>query len=1064
MLDRVTIRSRRWFRLVAVLLNAVVLLALSCSAVACGVTPSAHGPEPPPTSPQAEVAPGRQGQSQFPPPNLRFERITREDGLSSNTVTHILQDSQGFLWIGTQDGLNRFDGYSFVTYRYDPDDPSSLRDDFIESIYEDRDGELWVGTQSGWLEHYDRLTDRFTHYQISSHVYTIHKDREGMLWIGSKDPGLLRFDPDTGETETVWGGQDFTSIVEDRVGDLWVTSPQEGLGRYDRTHDRFTVFEPEYPVHAIVEDRSGVLWLATWGGGLARFDRDTERFDYLLPDPTDPYSIHDNSVSAVFEDTAGAMWLGFYGSGLDRFDPDGVSGQGRFAHYQHDPSDPHSLSTDSITAIFQDRSGTLWVGHEDGGGLSRLATGSDRFGHYRHVPDDPNSLGGDQVTSLFEDQQRDLWIGTFSGLDRWQRTTGQWRNYRHAPGDPGSLAHDSVRSVYVDQANVLWVGTEGGLDRYDRQEDRFVHIGSPVVMWMHEGPSGTMWLATKQGLFTLDRDAEELTLFTEGYSWKIMVFEDQSGVVWVGSSGDGLDRYDPASGEWRHYENDPDDPHSLSDNSVETIHEDQTGALWLGTRAGLNRLDRDSEAFTQYWVRDGLPHNAVVGMLEDEAGYLWLSTGAGLSRFNPRTETFRNYDARDGLQGNTFWRNAYHQNLDGEMFFGGESGLNAFEPQKITDNPHVPPIVISTFSLFNQAVRTNLRPNEQIDLMHKENFLSFDFAALDYNSPEKNHYAYRLEGVDEDWVYAGTRRHADYSNLGPGDYVFRVKGSNNDGVWNEEGALVRVTIQPPFWATWWFRILVGLVLAGAAFGAVRLRVRNVEARSRELERQVEIEIDQRMKVEEALRQSEMEKAVTAERSRLARELHDAVTQTLFSASLIAEILPRLWAKDPERGRQQLEEVRLLTRGALAEMRSLLLELRPEALARAKMDDLLRQLGRAMTGRTGVPVSVSADVRCSLPAEVQVALYRIAQEALNNTAKHAEASQVEVSFQCEADRATLAVGDDGRGFDVDNISPGHLGVGFMRERAAAVGAELEIGSKIGSGTEIRVHWEQGVHDD
>jgi len=565
-------------------------------------------------------------------------------------------------------------------------------------------------------------------------------------------------------------------------------------------------------------------------------------------------------------------------------------------------------------------------------------------------------------------------------------------------------------------------------------------------------------LATKDGLFTLNRDTEELELIAEGYAWKIMVYEDRSGMVWIGSSGDGLDRYDPDSGEWRHYENDPDDPHSLSNNSVETIHEDRNGVLWLGTRAGLNRFDRDTETFTQFWVRDGLPHNAIVGILEDGEGNLWLSTGGGLSRFDPRTTTFRNYDARDGLQGDSFWRNAYHQNRNGEMYFGGENGLNTFEPQQITDNPHVPPIVISTFSLFNQVVRTNLRPNEQIELTHKENFVSFDFAALDYNNVEKNQYAYRMEGVDENWVQAGMRRHVDYPDLRPGDYVFRVRGSNNDGVWNEAETSVHISIKPPFWGTWWFRIVVGLVLVGAAFGVYRLRVRSVEARSRELEWQVEQEIEQRMGVEDALRRSEMEKAVTAERSRLARDLHDAVTQTLFSASLIAEVLPRLWAKDPERGRQQLEEVRLLTRGALAEMRSLLLELRPEALAKAKMDDLLHQLGRAMTGRTGVPVSVSADVQCPLPAEVKVALYRIAQEALNNASKHAEASHVDVHFQCEDGLATLAITDDGRGFDVDNIPPGHLGVGIMRERAAAVGAELEIESEIGRGTEVRVIWE------
>lgn len=1052
-------RPRTPFPLILGVLVAALLLATACNA-----SPSLDLPEPSQTPPRVEPSDVPQ-QTRFPPPNLRFERITRENGLSSNTVRCILQDSQGFVWIGTQDGLNRYDGYSFAIYRYDTEDPFSLRDDFVESVYEDRAGVLWIGTQDGWLERYDREDDGFTHYQISSHVYAIHEDREGMFWIGTKDPGLLRFDRDTGETEIVWNGRDFTSIVEDQAGGLWVVSPEEGLGRYDRANDRFTVLEPEYPAHGILEDQAGTLWLATWGGGLGRFDRESQQFSYLLPDPNDPSSISNDSVSSIYEDMRGVLWLGFYGSGLDRFDREWDSGGGRFAHYQQDPNDPHSLSTNSVTVILEDRSGALWVGHEVGGGLSKLAGGAERFGHYRHVLQDPKSLGGDTVTSLFEDQEGVLWIGTFSGLHRWQRTTGQWRNYRHDPGESGSLAHDSVRSVYVDQANVLWVGTEGGLDRYDRQTDGFVHVGSPVVMWMHEGPSRTFWLATKSGLFTLNRDTEELTLVTEGYAWKIMVYEDRSGFVWVGSSGDGLDRYDPASGEWRHYRSHPDDPHSLSDDSVETIHEDQTGTLWFGTRAGLNRFDRATETFTQYWIRDGLPHNAVMGILEaasrdGEVGHLWLSTGGGLSRFDPSNETFRNYDARDGLQGDSYWRNSYHKSPSGEMFFGGEHGFNAFFPEQITDSPYMPPIVISAFSLFNQVVRTNLRPDEQIDLMHQENFLSFDFAALDYNNPEQNQYAYMLEGVDDDWVQAGARRHADYPSLPPGNYVFRVKGSNSDGVWNEEGTSLRITISPPFWATWWFRILVGLVLVGVALGAYRLRMRSVEARSRELERQVEQEINQRMGVEEALRQSEMEKAVAGERSRLARELHDAVTQTLFSASLIAEVLPRLWAQDPIKAQGQLEEVRLLTRGALAEMRSLLLELRPEALARAKMDDLLRQLGRAMTGRTGVPVSVNAHVQCPLPAEVQLAFYRIAQETLNNAAKHAEASRVDVRFQCEVGRATLSIGDDGQGFDVDNIPPGHFGVGIMRERAAAVGAELGIESEIGGGTQVTVVWASG----
>jgi signal transduction histidine kinase/streptogramin lyase len=777
-------------------------------------------------------------------------------------------------------------------------------------------------------------------------------------------------------------------------------------------------------------------------------------------------------VLSVTEDRSGTLWVG--SGGLNRYDRE----TGRFTHYQHDSSDPNSLSRDNVLSVYQDRSGVLWVGIEFGG-INKLATGAGRFAHYRHLTDDPSSLSASIVTSVLEEPQGVLWIGTVAGLDRLDRNSGEWTHYRHDPDDPGSLAHDLVRSIYMDRLGTLWVGSRGGLDRYDSKTDQFIHHdGSPVVMWMDEGPSGSLWLAAKTGLYQLDRDTDRLTLLKKPDNLTvmgmIMVLEDRTGIVWVGNSGDGLYRYDPASGEWRHYLHDPDDPHSLSENTVASIHEDESGALWLATRGGLDRFDRETETFTHYRVQNGLANDNVEGMMQERAppsggvGYLWLATQGGLSRFDLQTETFKNYYASDGLLNNFFWRNSYYQSPDGEMFFGGQDGLDYFYPEQITDNPHPPPVVITTFSLFNQVVRTNLRADELIDLDHQDNSLSFDFAALDYNNPEKNQYAYWMEGLDEDWVYAGTRRHADYPNLRPGDYMFHVKGSNSDGVWNEEGTTVHITIRPPFWATWWFRGILLLALAGVALSAYRLRVRSVEARSHELEVQVaertadlEQEVEHRLQVEEALRQSEMERtvfaAVTAERSRLARELHDAVTQTLFSASLIAEVLPRLWAKDPVRGHQQLEEVRLLTRGALAEMRSLLLELRPEALAKAKMDDLLRQLGRAMTGRTGISVSVSADVQCPLPAEVQVALYRIAQEALNNAAKHAEAHHVEMRFQCEEGGATLSIGDDGQGFDVDNIPPGHLGVGIMQERAASIGAVLEIESEPGQGTQVSVVW-------
>jgi signal transduction histidine kinase len=385
--------------------------------------------------------------------------------------------------------------------------------------------------------------------------------------------------------------------------------------------------------------------------------------------------------------------------------------------------------------------------------------------------------------------------------------------------------------------------------------------------------------------------------------------------------------------------------------------------------------------------------------------------------------------------------------------------------------------------VLNETVHRDLPPGEHIQLPYRDNFLSFEFAALDYTMPEKNQYAYMMEGLDRDWVYAGARHYADYPDLKPGDYVFRVKGSNSDGIWNEEGAALRITVEPPFWETWTFRALVALVLVLGAVGVYRQRVRGIEARSRELERQVE----ERTREIERLHEKAQELAVMEERQRLARDLHDAVSQTLFSASLIAETLPELWESNPEEGEHLLEKLQQLSRGALAEMRALLMELRPATLAEASMSDLLRQLGQAVSGREGIPVPVTVDEACAqrarwaqvvesptgdskvgeLPVDVRIALYRIAQEALNNVVKHAQASRVEVSLQClplvrDGDRegageVILDIRDDGLGFDPSSVSQERLGLGIMRERAEAVGIRLEIDSQPGQGTRVTAVW-------
>jgi ligand-binding sensor domain-containing protein/signal transduction histidine kinase len=971
------------------------------------------------------------------------------------------------MWFCTSEGLAKYDGYTFTVYKHDSQDPGSLRENRVESIYEDRSSVLWVGTVGGWLERLDRIVGQFAHYDMPSTVRLMHEDTAGTFWIGVDDPGLVRFDRATGEVSTAWRVGGATSLFEDRDGVLWVGTEDGLLGRYDREHEQFVPYQVGHRVEAIAQDQDGEIWVGTIGGGLSRLDPESGEFIFYRHEPDDAFSLADDFAQDLIFDASGVLWIGAYRGGLNRRD----RGAERFVLYESNPADPYSLSDNLVLDLYLDRSGVLWVGTELGG-ISKLSTAGRHVSHLRHLPGDPNSLGSNTVTSMLQDQGGLLWIGTRDGLSRLDRASGQWRHYRSDPSDPASLDGNYVAVLYEDRAGALWIGTASAVNRYDPGAGQFVPYPLTAVYGMVQDYDGTFWVTAAEGLYQYDQDQDrfdlrEATPLGERSYWAMGIHEDPAGRLWMGTAQEGLARYDPATGEWRFFQHDPNDPKSVSHNHVEAIWQGQSGVMWVGTHRGLDRFDLQAETFTHYGTSDGLASDTVLGILQDEAGNLWISTNHGLSRFDPRAETFRNYDSGDGLQGSEFARGAFHQSASGEMFFGGNSGVNAFYPEQFTDNPYPPPVVITAFSLFNQVVRVEVIPEEQIDLTYRENFLSFEFAALDYNNPERNQYAYWMEGVDEDWVYAGARRHADYPKLRPGDYVFRVKGSNNDGVWNEEGASVRVTIRPPFWGTWWFRGVLFLLLASGALGAYRWRVRSIEARSRELERLVEQrtaelkwETEHRLAIEKSLRESEREQAVVAERNRLARELHDAVTQTLFSASLIAEVLPRLWSKDPEGGREQLAEVRLLTRGALAEMRSLLLELRPEALARAKMDDLLRQLGRAMTGRTGVPVSVEAHVEKPLPADVHVALYRIAQEALNNAAKHAEASQVDVRFKYQAGEAMLAIRDDGRGFGTESIQPGHFGVGIMRERAAAVGAELEIRSEPGSGTEVAVVWTAG----
>jgi ligand-binding sensor domain-containing protein/signal transduction histidine kinase len=676
--------------------------------------------------------------------SVRFQHLTIEDGLPQNSINTILQDSMGFLWLGTEEGLVRYDGYSLKIFKHESNNTNSLSNDFVLAITEDRQGTLWVGTGGG-LNRFNPTTEKFSHYRHIANdsnslsddsVRTITEDRQGILWLGTGG-GLNRFNPATEKFShyrhivndpNSLSDDSVRSITEDRQGTLWVGT-DSGLHRFNPTTDQFSHYRhiandpnslSDDSVRAITEDRQGTLWVGTNGGGLNRFNPTTEQFSHYRHIDNDPTSLSNDSVRAITEDQHGTLWVGIRDGGLNRFNPTTE----QFSHYRHIANDPKSLSDDTVVAITEDRQGILWVG-TNGGGLNRFNPTTEQFSHYRHIGNDPNSLSHDSVRAMTEDRQGMLWVGTGGGLNRFNPTTEQFSHYRHIDNDPNSLSNDVVYAVTEDRQGILWVGTNGGgLSRFDPITEQFRHyrhiandsnsLSNNTVRVITEDRQGILWVGTGGG--GLNRFNPTTELFSHyrhiandsnslSHDTVVAITEDRKGILWVGTRGGGLNRYNPTTEQFSHYRHIASDTNSLSHDTVMAISEDRQGALWVGTYGGgLNRFNSKTEQFTRYSTKNGLPNNVIYRIEEDNQGNIWLSTNQGLSRMEPISEIFKNYDVGDGLQSNEFNALASFKNNKGELFFGGISGFNRFHPENITDDTLPPIVVITEMLLLNQSV------------------------------------------------------------------------------------------------------------------------------------------------------------------------------------------------------------------------------------------------------------------------------------------------------------------------------------------------------------------------
>lgn len=811
---------------------------------------------------------------------IRFRHVSLEQGLSQSMVFCILQDSSGFMWFGTQDGLNKYDGYEFQVYRPDPENPRSISNNNISTLFEDSKGQLWIGTNGGGLNRFNREMEEFVHYRnnpddaasiSNDSVLVIFEDNNGNLWVGTQD-GLNKYNPDT-DSFTIYrnnpddpaslSSNGVLSIFQDRGGTLWFGT-FDGLNKFN-PQGTFTRYQTQLGylnglisgvIISVFEDHSGEFWVGT-GAGLHRMNRETGEFRAYLHNPGTPGSLSHNTIRTIYEDHAGVLWLATMGGGLNVFD----RRREQFRHYRHDPNDPDSLGSDYILSFYEDRSGVLWIGSDSG--ISRFERQTEKFQRYTSEPDNPNSISSGFIFAICEDHEGNLWLGTNGqGVDCYDRTTGEIVRYRAESGNPGSLSLDYVYSIFEDSKNRLWVGTNGGgLNRFHRDTGAFSiytvdlldpnSLSSSIVKVIAEDAHGTLWLGTLGGgLNKFDPETEKVKRYLHdpdnpgsiGHNDIRGLLITDSGSIWVGTAGAGLNLFDPETETFTRFRSDLNVPTSISADIVQSLYLDNNGILWVGTfGGGLNRFDPETGVFTHFREKDGLPNEVVYGILPDEDGYLWLSTNKGLSRFDPRTRMFRNYTPRDGLQSNEFNGGSYFKSISGELFFGGVNGFNSFHPSEIKRNVYVPPIVITGFQVFNKPVgiggdsplRKHISHTREIVLSHSQNVFSFNFVALDYTIPEKNQYQYKMDGFNDDWIVTGaSRRFASYTNLGAGTYVFRVKGSNNDGIWNNEGAAIKIIITPPFWQTWWFRLLVFILVVLASFLFYRMRMRSIYQKMR----------------------------------------------------------------------------------------------------------------------------------------------------------------------------------------------------------------------------------------
>jgi len=999
--------------------------------------------------------------------HLHFSHITTEDGLSQNSVNCIYQDRTGFMWFGTQDGLNRYDGYNIITFRHDPADSNSISHSWIWDVYEDKEQNLWIATWHG-LNKYNPHTNKFT-----------------------------IFLPDSTDSCAISGDRP-AAICEDGQGNIWVGTWGGGLNKYINGQHRFVhyLYEPgnEYSlpnnfVRALFTDKSGRIWVGTWNGlAMILDDEDSTHFqNYLTGDKT--LKSKGARIMSIDEDTQGNIYAGAFGSGLYYINPS----NGIIRQYQHESDNINSIASDDIASVQVDKNGIVWVGTISNG-LNSLNPHSGQIKLFNTNTGESDEIGGNEVYSISEDLSGLLWIGAgginilnpqnerFSvikinkrhfkdvdafceddkgniwfasnqnGLMRYAPSGHQMVIFKHNLAEPFSLSCNSVSDIIHDKSGNIWIGTRrGGLNLYqpgtqtfrhfpEKKADKTAIVTLKYINSLAANDKGQIWIGTyDRGLVRFDPIRQSYTYY-QSDAWDpetlsgnniLHLFMDSRQQLWIGIWGGGLCSFNRKEGSFKRYMHDPKDPNSLSDNIVHVIHEvvsDSGRVLWLGTSNGLSYFmpDREKPVFHHFTTKNGLFSNVIYGIIDDNHGNLWLSSNSGLTKFNPVSGRSNHFNSGDGLQSNEFNSSACYRLKNGIFLFGGINGYNSFYPDSISESSYKPTLALTSFRVLNEEKYTSLQLSviNDIVLSYKENFFSFDFSALDFTEPSKNKYKYQLSGIDHGWIDAQSRHFANYTDIKPGNYTFRVRGTNSDGILSNKIRQLRIRIRPPYWQTWWFYVLMIVLVMTLLYGIHRYRVRKIL----ELERL---------------------------RIRIASDLHDDIGSALTRIAIHSEQLQS--GKNPGKVPGISKKIGTLSRSVISMMSDIVWSIDAHNDTWGNMLDRMKDevYNTLLVKEVNTTFNIKGiDESHKIPLKYRQNIFYIFKEAINNIMKHSNANNVKIAMHKSPHIFEMEVADDGYGFDFEHVRYGN-GLRNMKMRAENIGGILDILTETGVTVKLKV---------